>query len=62
MEADHAEMILRNAVRDACSGEHNPTQHRDRKPPWCRLCGRDGRGVQQVPTPEARAETEGGGR
>ncbi|MFI5839446.1 hypothetical protein ACIA8K_07000 [Catenuloplanes sp. NPDC051500] len=24
--------------------DHRPVQHRDRKPPWCRTCGRDTEG------------------
>jgi hypothetical protein len=32
---------LLRAVQALCSGEHHPTQHRDAKPPWCDICGRD---------------------
>lgn len=32
----------------ACPGEHKPVQHRDGKPPWCNLCGRDVFGRLQV--------------
>lgn len=45
--ADKAETTLRVAVMNACTtGPHHPVQHRDRKPPWCRSCGRTARGVK----------------
>lgn len=44
--ADKAETALRVAVMNACTtGPHHPTQHRDRKPPWCHSCGRTARGI-----------------
>jgi hypothetical protein len=40
---------LFDAVNEACPGDHSPQQHRDRRPPWCPLCGRDNLGrVQKV--------------
>lgn len=38
---------LRREVVLQCPGDHNPRQHRDRKPPWCRDCGRDWHGIQR---------------
>lgn len=35
---------LAAAVVEACPGPHQPTQHRDRLPPWCPVCGRDSLG------------------
>lgn len=36
---------LRTEVVDLCpSDDHDPRQHRDRLPPWCRACGRDDQG------------------
>lgn len=40
-----ADEALRAAVLEACPGEHHPVQHRDRRPPWCKACGRTARGV-----------------
>ncbi|GAA0528593.1 hypothetical protein GCM10010172_06480 [Paractinoplanes ferrugineus] len=41
-----AQMQLAAMVMTACPGPHRPTQHRDRKPPWCSACGRTADGVQ----------------
>ena len=38
---------LLRAVQALCPGEHHPVQHRDRKPPWCDICGRDELGYQR---------------
>lgn len=43
--ADAAERALRESVEAHCLRPHNPTQHRDGKPPWCEACGRTARGV-----------------
>lgn len=37
---DSAQNRLLDAVARACPGTHRPVQHRDRKPPWCKECGR----------------------
>ena len=42
---DRDEIALRDLVGKLCPGPHLPKQHRDRKPPWCRECGRTARGV-----------------
>lgn len=44
--ADSAERDLYEAVASECSGRHKVVQHRDGLPPWCRSCGRTGRGVR----------------
>lgn len=44
--ADGADASLFFAVIDACPGDHVIVQHRDRKAPWCRHCGRTARGVR----------------
>ena len=41
-----AERRLKEAIRLACPGKHQPRQHRDRMPPWCPECGRTAFGVQ----------------
>lgn len=40
---------LRAAVAAVCPGRHMPRQHRDRRPPWCELCGLDDVGQVQRP-------------
>ncbi|KQY58341.1 hypothetical protein ASD11_01350 [Aeromicrobium sp. Root495] len=37
---------LRDHVAATCPGDHEPKQHRDRRPPWCKACGRDWSGIQ----------------
>ena len=47
-----AHVRLLKAVASACPGAHHPVQHRDRKPPWCRECGRTADGTLVAnPTP-----------
>jgi len=43
--ANTVEKSLQDFVKKLCPGEHNPTQHRDAKPPWCKACGRTARGL-----------------
>lgn len=44
-----AELALTTYVSHVCPGEHEPKQHRDLQPPWCRFCGRDARGIIRSP-------------
>jgi hypothetical protein len=46
-EISQLTQVLRALVIQECPGEHLALQHRDRKPPWCRHCGRDDRGVKR---------------
>ncbi len=50
-----AEALLEYQVKMACENpeKHEPKQHRDRQPPWCKLCGRTKRG-ELVGTPQAK--------
>jgi hypothetical protein len=41
-----ANLRLLYAVDKACPGPHKTVQHRDRKPPWCAVCGRTDLGVK----------------
>ena len=41
-------------ARRTCPGVHDPRQHRDGKPPWCRHCGRDRYGAQIVDIEETQ--------
>lgn len=43
---------IKKLVAKNCPGEHKPVQHRDRKPPWCHLCGctADGNKVGRIRT------------
>ncbi|HEY6115301.1 MAG TPA: hypothetical protein VI172_05030 [Candidatus Dormibacteraeota bacterium] len=34
-----ARIALCDLIRDACPGPHKAVQHRDGRPPWCRVCG-----------------------
>ncbi len=43
--AANARAELAAAVVAACPGEHRPVQHRDMRPPWCRVCGRGADGA-----------------
>lgn len=40
-----AKNALTVAVKTACPGVHHVEQHRDMKPPWCPVCGRDDLGI-----------------
>lgn len=55
--ADRAAADLYDAVIAACPGLHEPRQHRDRKPPWCEVCGRDNRGLLDRPSAMTRPRT-----
>jgi len=37
-EADAARRRLQDLLRRNCPGPHRYVQHRDHKPPWCRVC------------------------
>ena len=45
LQLEIAHVRLLEAVWSACPGPHRPVQHRDRKPPWCRECGRTADGT-----------------
>lgn len=38
---------LLSFVTELCPGPHHLTVHRDKKPPWCNVCGRDLLGYQR---------------
>lgn len=52
-EANRAEQALKDAVAEKCPGPHKPIQHRDHRPPWCRVCGRTTRGLRIQPAKES---------
>lgn len=40
--------VLREAVVEACPGDHQTVQRRDSRPPWCSTCGRTDDGTRIV--------------
>lgn len=50
IKADQAEQTLLIAVAAVCPGPHKPTQHRDMRPRWCKVCGLTTRGVLATKT------------
>ena len=57
LQGARAQARLLKAVASACPGPHRPAQHRDRKPPWCKRCGRTADGIPVAdPTPTGRDE------